>query len=228
MRLKIFSDFIRMLSICVKVIVCGYSVAGSLVCLAPLLLYCLDNSVLQPIAPLCLPGTIYYESIDDYAINCIYCIFSVMYSTVAYVYFDGLFFFQILHIRLMAMILQQKIRSTNLYSVDAGPLLPSTRFEMKINIRNMVMLHTELLGYVSTRQASELLHSTFRSFGNHKSFLIRYVQTLREIYYLPIATIVLLAAGSIGRKFFATLTVNEISLFSIIFHILANSFSLLS
>lgn len=146
--------------------------------MTPLILYIVCGIKLEPALPIYLPGTS-RETIDDYCLNIVYQILFMTYAGFAYASFDLLFIFQILHITLLTKILVSKIR----YVSDLVGNVQQRRHqleEININLRNIVLLHNELL---------------------------EYVHNLQHIYSQPIAMVVLLAAGSIGKKIFASITV---------------------
>lgn len=175
-NLTIFNKSFKLISICGKLMILVYSFAIIFVCTIPLILYIVCGIEWEPALPMYLPGTS-RESIDDYCLNIVYQILLLIYSGVAYCSFDLLLIFQILHITLLTNILMNKMR----YVSDlVGNEQPRRQLELMRNLRNIVLLHNEML---------------------------EYVKNLQNIYSPPIAMVVLLAAGSIGKKIFASITV---------------------
>lgn len=108
-------------------------------------------------APMCLPWTT-LDRIDEFVLNTIYHVFSLLCALIAYILFDTLFLLQIMHVILLTSILVRKIRHTNCMIRNKSPEL-----EVKINIRNMVLLHNEMLRCIS-RSFAQICHELISTY----------------------------------------------------------------
>lgn len=140
----VFASFQNTLRQCVTIIIVGYSWSCIIIASTPLILYSFDNSIVQPMVPVCLPGTSIYRSAYDYALNCLFSFLILLYGHIVQIHFDALLIIQVLHVILLSNILRQKVNCINGYTLDGQDKM-AAHFEMKINVRNIVLCHNEFL-----------------------------------------------------------------------------------
>lgn len=113
----IFMDFVKLLRLCIVSMVISYLIAAIVCWLTPAFLYCIDSTRLEPMAPICLPWTT-LDTMDGYVLNSIHHVFFAIYAIAVYLFFDSIFLFQIMHVILLARILQKKIRGVRKVIAD--------------------------------------------------------------------------------------------------------------
>lgn len=131
----------KLLRLCIKLMIICYSILATGVVLIPPISYYLDPTKLEPIIPVCLPWTS-LDTTSEYILNLIYQGLCIIYGLIAYVFFDIIFLFKILHVSLLTNILRKKIGSITEMLTEKAPDI-----ELKINIRNIIQLHKEVLRF---------------------------------------------------------------------------------
>lgn len=134
---QVFSTFVTIYitAINILIIICA-TVYFSHV-LLPLAVYPFTDTW-QPIIPIYLTTS---RSTVCVILN--YCIqfIEFFFGSASYVFFDLLLAFLILHVILLTRILRKKINDIKLMALAKNP----SYFDIKMNLRNVIMLHSELL-----------------------------------------------------------------------------------
>lgn len=133
----IFDRFIKILSICIKLLIGEYLVCSTLCILFPGVYY-LATNLKMLIAPIFLPA-MSIDSPDHFAFNIIDQVFRVYLAAFILILFDTIFTLQMLHVILLTNILRHKIRAINEISVVRVP----SSLEIMINLKNVVKFHVE-------------------------------------------------------------------------------------
>lgn len=92
-----------------------------------------------------LPGTS-PGNVRDFTINIVYQMIAFYVGILKYTYFDILFLFQMLHIILLTNIMRSKIGAVS--DMASMKQVGSNIFKIDINMRNVVMVHMEILKWV--------------------------------------------------------------------------------
>lgn len=95
------------------------------------------------IVPIVVPG-LPLDHAWQYPLNLAYQMCFVPSSVFYYGYFDFLFVTQVLHVILMTTILSKKIRSIG--RLIAPRRHRNRRMDITLNLRNIILLHSELIG----------------------------------------------------------------------------------
>lgn len=140
-NLNIFNDFIKALSFCVKTIMKLFASAVLFACFVPIIVYLWNNSIIEPIVPMVIPGTT-LDSFNNYAVNYIDQIFKCLFGSAAYLFFDTLYVILIFHVILLTNILQKKISIINELVLDKKK---SSTLDIKKKFIAIIQLHNEML-----------------------------------------------------------------------------------
>lgn len=133
----IFKKFMRILQKCVNIIFGNYATLLVMFHISPIVVFISTESLFEPIYACYIPGTEQYPYLN-YSEQ-----FVRLFAMVAvYLFYDALFLFEILHVTLMANILQNKICAINRMAMEKLP----SKYEMIVNLRNVILLHHDLLG----------------------------------------------------------------------------------
>lgn len=136
---SIFKGLVKILKLIVKIFFTSYSITWALVLLSPLVIFLLTRGVYEPIFPFVLPG-ISLGTLSGIFLTYIYQVCCAGSIVLAFAFYDSLFITQILHVKLMADILRNKIRAISEMATMETPHL-----DMSINFRNVLLLHDEIL-----------------------------------------------------------------------------------
>lgn len=136
----VLSRFGRILYFCAKLLLIDYIVVGILAILSPALLYYFAN-IKEYIAPVWLPG-LPLNYCHEYPINMLFQALIVYCGCIYYLYFDILFVVQVLHVILLVEIMRQKVREISTMAINRQRF---NAIDIKFNVRNIILMHNELL-----------------------------------------------------------------------------------
>lgn len=134
-----FEKFISKLKLCVKFVFYNFSVCLLGYFMSPGLIYLLKGSV-DFILPAFIPGIDPFSN-WGYPITTIYHIYIGFLSVGVYLFSDGLFTVQVLHVSLLSDILRNEIRKIDKLVASSNASATWTR----IHFRNLLMLHNEMV-----------------------------------------------------------------------------------
>lgn len=134
----LFCDFTILLEKVIKTLIieCGLTIVAFLA--APGILYILGGSQLEPILPFVIPGTT-LNTTSGYILNYIHQFYAISICGLGvYTLFALYFSFLILHVILLVNTMRSNLGFINKTALDKGPVL-----EIRINLRNLVLIHNE-------------------------------------------------------------------------------------
>lgn len=138
---QLFIDFTILLSKIINILKWIAIAAFFTYITSPAVLYLVDDSHLESILSWVIPGTMPGSAnIKHYIINQVFNFFVIFWAVDYYILFAMIFTFLLLHVKLLANIMRNKVYGMDRVLLGKRP----SNYEIKMRLKNIILLHNEL------------------------------------------------------------------------------------